>query len=182
MQSLNRFANDDPKQVRVLSAGANPKLSQKPFDDVESELAYLGNLGIDHLRKRWKARFGTPPPRVQSSDVLRRIFAWQFQAKAFGELDATSMRQLRQIADALERDGNYEPQIRRDVAPGVVLTREWKGVTHKVTATAGGFEHLGKHYRSLSDIARTITGTRWSGPRFFGLEQKPPRNTRRTTG
>ena len=71
-----------------------------------------------------------------------------------------------------------QPKVRRNFAPGVELTREWKGVIHKVIVTAGGFQHLGKQYRSLSDIARTITGTRWSGPRFFGLEQKPARPSR----
>ena len=67
----------------------------------------------------------------------------------------------------------------RDLSPGVVLTREWKGVIHKVTVMAGGFQHLGKRYGSLSDIARTITGTRWSGPRFFGLEQKERPNLKK---
>ncbi|HVP83749.1 MAG TPA: DUF2924 domain-containing protein [Rhizomicrobium sp.] len=167
-------------QINKHRLTAFTKVQLTPTDSIASELTSLTGLSIDALRKLWKTRLGTAPPRIQSSDVLRRIFAWQLQARTFGEPDASSARQLRQIADALERDGNYEPQIRRDVSPGVVLTREWKGVTHKVTATAGGFEHLGKHYRSLSDIARTITGTRWSGPRFFGLEQKSARSAQRT--
>jgi hypothetical protein len=104
-----------------------------------------------------------------------RTLAWQLQAEAYGGLEMATVRQLRRIGKALERDGTYEPQTRRDIAPGVVLTREWKGVTHKVTVTADGFMHQGDTYRSLSDVARTITGTRWSGPRFFGLEQKPAR-------
>ena len=81
-------------------------------------------------------------------------------------------RRLGEIGKALERDGDYEPKVRRDFSPGVVLTREWKGTIHKVTVMAQGFQYLGKRYKSLSDIARTITGTRWSGPGFFGLEQK----------
>jgi len=90
-------------------------------------------------------------------------------------------RRLGAIAKALERDGSYEPKVRSNISAGVVLTREWKGVVHKVTATSGGFQHLGKRYGSLSDIARTITGTRWSGPRFFGLEQKRARSSREAT-
>lgn len=148
---------------------------------IEDELASLADLGIDRLRHVWKSRLGSSPPPIRSTDVLRRVLAWQIQAEVFGELDATSLRQLRQVADALERDGTYEPQVRRDLSPGVVLTREWKGKNYKVTATASGFEHQSKQYRSLSDIARTITGTRWSGPRFFGLEQKAARGVRRMT-
>lgn len=89
-----------------------------------------------------------------------------------GQWTANTERKLRNIAKALERDGDYEPKIRRDVSPGVVLTREWKSVIHKITVTTDGFQHLGKRYGSLSDIARTMTDTRRSGPRFFGLEQK----------
>lgn len=152
-----------------------------PAASIEHEIAALSGLGVDRLRDIWNAHFNTEPPAIRSADVLRRVFAWQMQAQVFGGLDAPSLRQLRQISEALDRDGTYEPQIRRDVSPGVVLTREWKGVPHTVTATAQGFEHQGKHYRSLSDIARTITGTRWSGPRFFGLEQKPARSGRRMT-
>ena len=92
-----------------------------------------------------------------------------------GGLDAVTERKLRDVATALERDGSYERKVRRELSSGVVLTREWKGVIHKVTVTADGFLHLGQRYKSLSDIARTITGTRWSGPRFFGLEQKSTR-------
>ena len=111
-------------------------------------------------------------PSVRSRDTLLRLLAWQIQAAALGGFDADTEGKLRRIAKALEVDGDYEPKIRRDVSAGVVLTREWKGAIHKVTVTADGFQHLGKQYGSLSDIARTITGTRWSGPRFFGLEQK----------
>jgi hypothetical protein len=85
---------------------------------------------------------------------------------------------LIKIGEALQRDGSHEPKIRRGFSPGVVLSREWKGVLHKVTVVVGGFQYQGKRYRSLSDIARTITGTRWSGPRFFGLEQKQKRAPR----
>ena len=145
--------------------------------DIEAELSKLPALSIDKLRSDWKDRFGADAPVIRSPDVLRRLLAWQIQVDAFGGLDARTERKLRDIAVKLERDGKYEPTIRRDLSPGVVLTREWKGTTHKVTATADGFQHQGKHYKSLSDIARTITGTRWSGPRFFGLEQKASRST-----
>lgn len=148
--------------------------------DVESEVSRLAQLSLHHLRVAWKQHFGTDPPGMRSADFLGRTIAWRLQEEAFGGLDAVTRRALRNIADAIENDGDYEPKTRRDLSPGVVLTREWKGVVHKVTATEDGFQHQGRHYKSLSDIARTITGTRWSGPRFFGLEQKKARLQRTT--
>jgi hypothetical protein len=119
---------------------------------------------------------------TRSSHLLRRVLAWKIQEAASGGLDAETRRTLNSVAIALERDGKYEPQIRRGLSPGVVLTREWKGIVHKVTVTRGGFECSGQRYKSLSDIARTITGTRWSGPRFFGFEQKTRRRSKDTDG
>jgi hypothetical protein len=149
------------------------------ISSIEAELASFSELTIHDLRGAWRERLGGEPPAIRSSDVLLRLLAWRIQAKAFGGHDAPTERKLREVATALERDGTYEPKIRRDLSPGVVLTREWKGVTHRVSVTVEGFEYLGKRYKSLSDIARTITGTRWSGPRFFGLEQKSPHRARR---
>jgi hypothetical protein len=145
-----------------------------PFavDAVERQLSGLQDLTTDQLNDVWRKRLGTEPTAIRSRKVLLRLLAWRLQSDAFGGLDAPTELNLREIANALERDGSYEPKIRRELSPGVVLTREWKGVAHKVTVTTVGFQHQGKGYRSLSNIARTITGTRWSGPRFFGLEQK----------
>jgi hypothetical protein len=142
------------------------------ISSIGAELSSLSELTINDLRAAWRERLGGEPPPIRSSDVLLRLLAWRIQAEAFGGHDAPTERKLREVARALERNGTYEPKIRRDLSPGVVLTREWKGVTHRVSVTADGFEYLGKRYKSLSDVARTITGTRWSGPRFFGLEQK----------
>jgi hypothetical protein len=139
---------------------------------IDAELSSLAELSIRNLKKAWTERLGFDPPRLRSRHLLLRLLAWQLQALALGGLDAITERKLRDIAAALERDGTYEPKTRLDLSPGIVLTREWKGVIHKVTVGTNGFQHLGKRYGSLSDIARTITGTRWSGPRFFGLEKK----------
>ena len=145
---------------------------------IETELSTLSELTLADLRTAWASWFNAERPPIRSRDILLLLFAWRIQADAIGGLDAVTERKLRDIAKALERDGSYEPKIRRDLSSGLVLTREWKGVIHKVTVTASGFQHLGKQYGSLSDIARTITGTRWSGPRFFGLEQKRARPSR----
>jgi Protein of unknown function (DUF2924) len=145
---------------------------------LEAELDRLSFLRIDGLRAAWAQRFGSDAPPIRSGDVLLRLMGWKVQANVFGGLDAKTERKLRDIAEALERDGTYEPKIRHDLSPGVELTREWKGVVHKVIVMADGFQYLGKRYASLSDIARTITGTRWSGPRFFGLEQRAARTVK----
>jgi hypothetical protein len=144
-------------------------------NDMDEELSRISTLALDALRAVWRQRFDADPPPIRSCDVLLRLLAWRIQAEAYGGLDAKTERKLRDIATALDRDGTYEPPIMRTLSPGIVVTREWKGTVHKVTVTADGFQHLGKRYRSLSDIARTITGTRWSGPRFFGLEQRSAR-------
>jgi hypothetical protein len=129
-------------------------------------------MPISQLRKIWRANSSIEAPPVRSRAVLRQLLAWQIQSNAAGGLDSGTERALTKIAEALQRNGSYEPKIRGGFSSGVVLSREWKGVVHQVIAAEGGFDYRGKRYRSLSDIARTITGTRWSGPRFFGLEQK----------
>jgi hypothetical protein len=146
---------------------------------IEAEISALADMTIGDLKREWAKRFDPAPPAIRSRDLMYRLLAWQMQADAIGGLDAATERRLSGIARALEHDGSYEPKIRHDLSPGVVLTREWKGAIHKVTVMAEGFQHLGKRYNSLSDIARTITGTRWSGPRFFGLERKSARTSRR---
>jgi hypothetical protein len=120
-----------------------------------------------------------PPPKIRSSTFLRQLIGWNIQEDAVGGLDGETRRTLQTIATALEKDGNYQPKVRHRLTTGVVLTREWKGAMHRVTVVSGGFQHAGRQYKSLSDVARSITGTRWSGPRFFGLEQKIARPLKR---
>jgi hypothetical protein len=141
-------------------------------DETGAELARLSGLSLPKLRTAWTERLGSTPPAIRSSGLVLRMLAWQIQERTFGSLDATTRRTLNNIATAIERDGDYEPKTRRDLSPGIDLTREWKGVVYKVTVTDEGFILSDKRYRSLSEVARAITGTRWSGPRFFGLEKK----------
>jgi hypothetical protein len=140
--------------------------------DIEAKLSRLPGLPLGTLREEWTRRFKTDAGAIRSRTVLMRMLAWQIQADAFGGLDAETRQKLNSIGAKLERDCTYEPTVRRELPPGTILNREWKGVVHTVTRTGDGFRHLGKTYGSLSDVARAITGTRWSGPRFFGLEQK----------
>ncbi|HEY1615110.1 MAG TPA: DUF2924 domain-containing protein [Rhizomicrobium sp.] len=145
---------------------------QEAESPVEAEVASLSKLSMTELRMAWIDRSGEQAPAVRARSLLLKLFAWQMQSQASGGLDAVTLRKLDGIAEALERDSSFEPKLRKGLSSGVVLTREWKGAIHKVTVTADGFRYLGKVHGSLSEIARTITGTRWSGPRFFGLEQK----------
>lgn len=127
---------------------------------LEAEILGLESLGLDPLREVWRARYG-PPPRLRSAALLRRMLAWKIQAQALGGLDAETVRALRGKPVAVNRG----PQV----APGMRLVREFRGERHEVEITEGGVRYRGASYASLSEAARTITGVRWNGPRFFGL-------------
>jgi hypothetical protein len=102
------------------------------------------------------------------------LFAWKIQAKAFGGLDAETVAELRRVRKALAEGKSPVAQPRAStLQAGTVLVREWRGTIRRVLVLDNGFEHEGKRYGSLSEVARAISGTRWSGPRFFGLEERP---------
>jgi hypothetical protein len=125
---------------------------------VSALLARLETATLEEIREEWGRRYGAPP-RLRSPDLLRRILAWRIQAAAEGGLDRTTRRLLR--GDGAAR-GTRLPT-------GALIAREWKGVRHEVEAVDDGFVYAGRQWKSLSEVARAITGTRWNGPRFFGL-------------
>jgi len=129
---------------------------------IEAQIARIRSLSFDALRRRWQVVFGRTPPVSLSKDLLGRMIAWRMQEQAFGGLDRESLRFL----DSLARHGSSP---RRQLKPGTVLVRDYQGQRHTVTVARNGFDWQGTTYPSLSAIARTITGTAWSGPRFFGL-------------
>jgi hypothetical protein len=135
---------------------------------VEAELDRLRAMRIVELRALWRAKFKSGPPKAFGPDLLRRSIAYQIQEKAYGGLDAATARLLRQL---MTQYANTPGKIvvPRRIKPGAILVREWKGQSHRVTILEDGYAYQGKTYESLSVIARLITGTRWSGPRFFGL-------------
>jgi hypothetical protein len=139
----------------------------------EAEVQALKPLPIAQLRTLWAERHDGKCPLIRSREILLRMLAWDMQTDVLGGLDARTGQKLMQIADTLDSGRTYEAAVKREVGTGAVLTREWRGVVHTAVITAKGVEYEGKIYRSLSDVARTITGTRWSGPRFFGLDQRP---------
>src|SRR5213082_2111115 len=129
---------------------------------IEAEIAHLRSLALDALRRHWRVVFGRTPPVALSKDLLGRMIAYRLQERAFGGLDRESLRFL----DQLTRHGGSP---RRRLKPGTVLVRDYHGQRHTVTVAPDGFNWQGTTYASLSAIARAITGTAWSGPRFFAL-------------
>ena len=145
----------------------------KPAINVAKELARLSALTIFELRGEWRRLHRMPPPMRLSRDLLVRGITYKLQERAYGGFSTATARKLEQAgADSLSR-GSVIPAPPISLRPGTRLVREWRGVTHMVLIHADGIEWRGQRYRSLSLVARKITGARWSGPRFFGLRQRP---------
>ena len=141
--------------------------------DVAQALVRLSELTIFELRGEWRRLHRMPPPMRLSRDLLVRGITYKLQERAYGGLSTATARKLEQAgADSLSR-GAVTPAPPISLRPGTRLVREWRGVTHMVLIHADGIEWRGQRYRSLSLVARKITGARWSGPRFFGLRQRP---------
>ena len=136
-----------------------------------AEIAYLSDLSLSELRKLWSDRLGQPP-QLASTELTRRWLAWELQASKRGGLDAATRRHLRQLARSLAISSVSSAPSGGGLKPGTVLSREWAAATHKVVVLETGFSWNGQRWTSLSEIATKITGTRWSGPRFFGLHQR----------
>ena len=132
-------------------------------------IATLEVLPKDDLRRRWQEHYGTPPPKRLGRDLLLRGVSHAVQAKVEGGLEPALKRRLRRMAQDLKEQGDSALAIRPPVKPGTRLIRQWNGGTHEVTVLETGYVWRGQRYPSLSRIAREITGTRWSGPAFFGL-------------
>ena len=139
--------------------------------NLQAELAHLDGLGLARLRAIWAERLGKPPI-IASTEVTRRWLAWELQAAALGGFDAGTRRRLRQLAKSAKAEPTAVAHAEVTLKPGTILARDWAGATHRVTVLEEGFSWKGRAWGSLSEIASTITGTRWSGPRFFGLKKK----------
>lgn len=140
----------------------------KPTLDVAAEIVRLESLAIDQLREEWRRLHQTPPPKRLSRDILLRGITYRMQETAFGGLSKAIFRKLQTSAPKGEVPAKNRRR-RPSFKPGTRLVREWHGVTHTVVILADGVEWRGERYRSLSVVARKITGAHWSGPRFFGL-------------
>jgi hypothetical protein len=136
------------------------------------EIISLTDQRIETLRAYWAGHFRCPVPPIQSSDTLRRLIAWRLQAEAFGDLDAETINLLRRARTRVKAGKSPGAQRSPQLRIGMILVREWRGKMHRVLVLDEGFEHENERYSTLSAVARKIAGTRWSGPRFFGLEAK----------
>ena len=162
-------------------------MARRPVDPqaVEVEIAQLRDLDLAALRQRWQKLYGRPAPAHLPQYLLFRIMAYKIQADAFGNLDRETIRFLDAVAQdwkkrkaAGARSSKAPPPIppvppRRSLKPGTLLAREHDGELHRVVVMQDGFAWKGRTYGSLSEVARAITGTNWSGPRFFGLKADP---------
>ena len=139
---------------------------------LNTEIARLHGLGVGELRAKWHTAFRRRAPPHLPRHLLFHILAYRLQADRLGELDADSRRLLDRIGSGSSDETDLN-RTRTELKPGTLLTREWGGHPQRVTVLADGFSWNGKTYPSLSKVAFAITGTRWSGPRFFGLDQSP---------
>ena len=137
--------------------------------ETEREIGALADLSRDDLVKRWRGFYRASPPKGISRRMMVRAIAYEMQAKKYGGLKPAVSRQLQRIAMGLVAGDRVTIKAASRLKPGARLVREWNGATHVVEVVDDGFIWNGERHSSLSAIARTITGARWSGPRFFGL-------------
>ena len=143
---------------------------------ISAKLAELPLLPTPKLRDLWHELFAKPAHPKLRRDLMIPILAYRIQEKVYGGLKLSTRKRLQKLAEELERDPKAQLQPNRQIKTGTKLIRQWQGETHEVLVVDRGFDYRNKRYESLSEIARQITGTRWSGPLFFGLKQ--PRNGR----
>jgi hypothetical protein len=153
------------RQVQAVELSTARGTSRSSPSCEKANLGALGDLltaieamELAELRELWRKRVG-PPPKLRSPELLRLHLAWRIQGEHAPELVA-SLRQ--HLVGSLTSAGPSLPI-------GARLSREWGGKTHEVAVVEGGFHYAGRNWRSLSEIARAVTGVRWNGPRFFGL-------------
>jgi hypothetical protein len=146
-------------------------------DEIEAEIDRIRSLDLDALRAQWRATFRSSPPPAFTKDLVARFLCWHIQEQALGGLDPNTAKFLDRFARGDKR--SMDPLLK----PGTVLVREYQGERHTVTVVPDGYLWRDTTYTSLSTVARAITGTAWSGHRFFGLTaRRNPRHNERGVG
>ncbi len=138
---------------------------------IDDQIAAIEALPLATLKQRWRKHFRRTPPAGLPPKMMREAFIYDIQEGAFGGLSQSTRRRLERLAARLEQDPNAAIVNDACLQPGSRLVRDWRGERFEVEVLEKGFGFDGETYRSLSEIARLITGARWSGPRFFGLKQ-----------
>jgi len=151
------------------------RVPRTSHEELAVEIVSLSKLDIDKLRERWKSIYGKAPSREIGRSFLTRAVTYRLQERTFGGLKPSTSRLL---ARAVEETGTGSSKTHhtRTAQTGTILIREWQGTAHRVTMLDDGVSFNGKRYRSLSEVAREITRSRWSGPRFFGLRSQNTEN------
>lgn len=137
--------------------------------EVEAELKRLPAAPIVALRKRYRELFKAEPPKAFGPDLLRRSIAHRIQERAYGGLSTDTRRLLDKLVRGAAAKPDARLEVPRRIRPGSELVRTWNRRTYRVTILEKGFAYEGTTFASLSEIATSITGTKWNGPRFFGL-------------
>lgn len=146
------------------------KVAETKPQGLARQLTIVAGLDGKSLKQRWRNLYKTEPPARLSPSVLIQAVAYGVQEKALGGLKPSSRRQLKRAAADAVAGRRMRLSGERKIKPGTVLLREWHSVSHQVTVLEDGVLFRGQRYRSLSEVARKITGSRWSGPLFFGLK------------
>lgn len=155
-----------------LHAHRGPDDNARSEHALPAQLDALTRMSAPQLRSMWRRLHrGQHLPDGLSASQLARAISWRLQEKAQGGLPPARLRALDRLASQLATHGELDLASVRSLKPGTRLVRRWHGKVHVVTVLEQGFEHEERHYRSLTRIARAITGAGWSGPRFFGLRQ-----------
>jgi hypothetical protein len=157
------------KPESSLRRPSRAALNRSP-QDLEKEIERILSLDVPALRERWTSLFDTSPSPLLSRVFMSRAIAYRMQEKAFGGLKPS----IQKILDrAYETEGNERRlTLRRRASAGTLLIREWHGVKHRVTVLDSDVLYRKRRYKSLSEVARAITGSHWSGPLFFGLKNR----------
>jgi hypothetical protein len=156
---------------------ARPTVEAKIDPAVEAELDRLPKMRIADLRARYRELFRAEPPKAFGPDLLRRSIAHRIQERAYGGLSREHQRLLDQLVRAARTKPNGRLELPRQIKPGSELIRTWGGRVYRIVVQESGFTHEGRTYKSLSEIAFAITGTKWNGPRFFGLRRSSNEET-----
>ncbi|MGE0830249.1 MAG: DUF2924 domain-containing protein [Hyphomonadaceae bacterium] len=134
----------------------------RPIDDLQS-------FSLEQLRAAWSTEFACAPPAYRSRDLLFRALLYRRECQRFGGPSGKLKKRLTDLETRFAKDASFDPAPRARPSIGSALVREWNGVRHVVLVTPEGYQYLDHTYASLTEVAKVISGTHWSGPRFFGL-------------
>ena len=176
-----RQHSGEPSPVPGRAGTRTNRPGKADVAQVNRQIAELVDRSTHELQLAWRQLHRTGPPHGLSRDLLIRALTNQLQEWIHGGASGALRRRLQTLAGELEKDGaSFDPGV--VLKTGTTLVRQWRGHTHSVVVREDGFEYEGQRYRSLTMIAERITGTHWSGPRFFGLTKRAGVSVRLAAG